>query len=331
MSYWWDNLPEERYWVEIRTVPGIGEEVYSDILNARNQPDAHWALVRTLRAGQVVFHYDADQSRFVGYSTVLADAATVGDTYRAPLVNFHPINEVFGLQRMRDVADELFDIRDRLKAQIRTPLFLPFQFTQDRSQFRMLSNYFAKLPIAIIEAIFGSERAAEFIQGDGSRAEGPADLVPSSAGGYLKPFRPKADTAYRAITTAADTVRSRSHETLVNEASLWLGARGFEVGRNAAIDLGIVEPPVILEAKTVGLSWPLAVRAGVAQLYEYRYFGVGDPVSRLILLVDDEPPEKWLKYLEKDRRIGVMWRVSGGFELSGLAKKIVGRRWARRL
>jgi len=322
MPHWWESLPEERYWVEIRTIPGIGEEVYSETLNAKNRPDPHWELVRTLRTGQVVFHYDADQSRFVGFSTVAADARTVSGKYRAPLVNFTVIKDEIGLARLREVADELFEIRDRMLADIRTPLFLPFQFTQNRSQFRMLSNYFAKLPVAVIEAIFGPDFTGGIETQPAPGGEAP-EVV--SAGGFLKPFKPKADTVYRTMIPESVTDRSRSHETLVNDCSIWLASLGFEVGRNSAIDLGIMDPAVIIEAKTVGLSWPLAVRAGIAQLYEYRYFKAGPRDAQLILLVDVEPPPKWLKYLERDRDIGVVWRSDDGFAMSRLATRIIHR------
>jgi hypothetical protein len=37
-----------------------------------------------------------------------------------------------------------------------TPLGLPFQFTSDRSNFRFMSNYFAKMPAAGVEMLLGS-------------------------------------------------------------------------------------------------------------------------------------------------------------------------------
>ena len=318
MTYWWDAFPEERYWVEIRTVPGIGEEVYSDILNVEGNKDPRWELVRSLRAGQVVFHYDADQSRFVGYSTVRADAVTEGDKYRAPLVDFHSIDDVVGLEWMREKVDDLFTLRDDLLLRFGSPLFLPFQFTENRSHFRMMSNYFAKMPIAVMSVLF-DPKLVSALTGGGTVPTASARR--RTAGGYLKPFRRKADTKYRATTSAIESFRARSHETLVNDCSIWLASQGFTVGNNAAIDLGIFEPPVIIEAKTVSTSWPLAIRAGIAQLYEYRYFKVGEPNSALVLLVDEKPPTDWLKYLESDRKIGVIWRDGSEFSLSSLAQR----------
>lgn len=82
----------------------------------------------------------------------------------------------------------------------------------------------------------------------------------------------------------------------------------------------------MLEAKIIGNSWPLAIRAGIAQIYEYWRFRVEAPDLEFVLLVDNEPPEKWLKYLERDRVIGVIRRADGAFEMPKLAKKVIGRR-----
>lgn len=81
---------------------------------------------------------------------------------------------------------------------------------------------------------------------------------------------------------------------------------------------------MILEAKVVK-SWPEAIREAVGQLYEYRYFKVADPKAALVFLSDQPVPDEWVAYLEKDRRIGAMWRKGKtGFELSPLAAKVLG-------
>lgn len=319
MVYWWDDIPAERFWVEIRTVPGIGEEIYTSTTNARGRSDPRWNLVLSLTPGQVIFHYDADESRFVGFSTVAAAARVVGDKYRAPLSGFTAIEQVTGLDRLREVAGDLFSIRDELLDRHGAPLFLPFQFTRDRTQFRMLSNYFAKISFSSLEAVFGREALANWGLDGEPTPRSPLATKPS-VGGFLKPFRPKADTEYLSITRASVNPRTRHHETLVNDCAKWLASEGFRVGRNAAVDLAILDPLTLIEAKTV-IDWTRAVRDGVSQLYEYRYFRVASPAANLVLLTDEAPPPRWLKYLEKDRRIGAMWRHAKGFELSKLAAR----------
>jgi hypothetical protein len=114
----------------------------------------------------------------------------------------------------------------------------------------------------------------------------------------------------------------RDHETLVNDFARWLTDLGWEVGCNAAIDIGIEEPPIIIEAKNVG-TWSISIRQAVGQLYEYRYFKVADPAANLIFLASKPVPDHWLRFLEQDRQIGVAWRSGGTFQLSSRAARLL--------
>ena len=140
---------------------------------------------------------------------------------------------------------------------------------------------------------------------------------------YLAPFRAKAETDYYAKTQERVARRGRRHETLVNSFAVWLANRGIETGRNAAIDLGIAEPPAIVEAKIVE-HWASAIRQAVGQLYEYRFFQLVDPRSALVFLGSKPVPAVWRKYLECDREIGVAWPSRDGFHLTPRARKALG-------
>ena len=139
---------------------------------------------------------------------------------------------------------------------------------------------------------------------------------------FLSPFKPKADSDYLATVAGGQAKRTRAHETLVNEFAVWLEARGFQVGRNAVIDIGIEDPPVRVEAKTMS-SPANAIRQAIGQLYEYRFFEVVNPRASLIFL-SSIPVEPWVDYLEGDRRIGVAWNQGAGFHLSPLALEVLG-------
>lgn len=94
---------------------------------------------------------------------------------------------------------------------------------------------------------------------------------------------------------------------------------------NAAIDLGVEQPPVIIEAKVIRTDrWASAIREAIGQLYEYRYFQVVAPESSLIFLAAAKVPQIWLDYLDKDRKIGAAWRTTDGFELSDHALTALG-------
>lgn len=78
---------------------------------------------------------------------------------------------------------------------------------------------------------------------------------------------------------------------------------------------------MVIEAKVIGASWAKAIREAVGQLYEYRYFKVADPASRLIFLSDKRVPASWVRHLERDREIGVISMIGNRIELSPLARR----------
>jgi hypothetical protein len=138
----------------------------------------------------------------------------------------------------------------------------------------------------------------------------------------LQPFREKADDDYTVQILGGPKVRTREHETLINDFAHWLKfTHGLEPMRNAVIDLALSDPPVIVEAKHVPgpEAWPQAIREAVSQLYEYRFFGVANPKWSLLFLASNRVEDKWVRYLEQDRRIAVTWRSLDGFELTGMA------------
>jgi hypothetical protein len=141
--------------------------------------------------------------------------------------------------------------------------------------------------------------------------------------GDLKPFAPKADLEYVKNIVGGVQVAGRHHENLVNAFAEWLASRGMSPGRNVAVDLGLNDPPVIIEAEYV-TSWPKAIREAVGQLYEYRFFKVTGPHTKLLFLASKPVPPSWVDYLERDRHIAVAWRDGEGFYLTAAAQKAIG-------
>jgi hypothetical protein len=330
MAYWWDDLDGERYWVEIRRVLGIGISLYAPTTDENGDDNPWYELVHSVRAGDVIYHYNARESRFVGRSVAAANAVedTAENAYTVELRDFEPIVAPIGLADIRASADKLYAIRDRLESRHGHPLYLPFQYTQDRSQIRMMSNYFVRLPREMVELFFGSDglgndriTALPPVPGE-EPLDGGNPEPPSGPQGFLDPFKPKADTDYAVGIVGGRSTRTRAQESLVNTCAMWLARNGREPGRNAAIDLGTEDPPCVIEAKAVGASWPTAVRQAVGQLYEYRYFKVSRPDAGLVFLASKPVPAQWVRYLEKDRGIGVMWPTrASSYELSSLARR----------
>jgi hypothetical protein len=323
--YWWSNLPAERSWVEIRRVQqGLGQELRCPFINAIGRRDGWWELVDDVHVGDCIYHWNATQGRFIGRSfaatTRQADPNTGQRVVR--LRDFLPLIVDVGLEQVRAWAPRLEAERDAIAEQYPdSTLYLPFQFRSDG--LRLMSNYFAKLPLAMQQVLFGSDGLAQSglpapqteDQDDGEPEGGLG--TGGRPGGFLSPFKPRADADYVSNVAGGPFRRSRKHETLVNDFARWLSDRGLEAASNAAIDLGLVQPPVIIEAKVIrGERWATAIREAVGQLYEYRYFQVVAPESKLLFLASAKVPQKWLDYLDQDRQIGAAWRAADDFQLT---------------
>ncbi|MGW4365374.1 hypothetical protein ACWEKT_06985 [Nocardia takedensis] len=320
MAYWWAGSDEENCWMEIRKAGGLGLSLTSPDRKSSGSTDPWYELVSSVRAGEVVYHYYGHEQRFVGRSVAAADAVhdtNIGE-YSVELTGFTPLQDVVDLADMRSKADALYAERDRLEAEHPGQrLYLPFQFKQDRSLFSPMSNYFAKLPRSFIKVLFDDTSAPEV-----QVSPRPA-TAPTARRGFLQPFKPKGDSDYVSTVLGGPSVRTRSHETLVNNFANWLEAQGRTPLRNAAIDLATNEPAAVIEAKTVNGRPADAIRAAVGQLYEYRYFQVVEDDAGLIFLSDEAIAPDWCAYLEDDREIGVAWPVARGFHLTTLAKKFL--------
>lgn len=189
-----------------------------------------------------------------------------------------------------------------------------------------MPNYFAKLTSEMVRTLFGPGGLAEgelavAVDESDNTAAGLHPDVGMDSRGFLLPFRPKADTKYIVDLQGGRRIRSRAHERLVNRCAGWLSRNDLHPARNAAVDLGLEQPPVVIEAKVIGESWAKPIREAVGQLYEYRYFKVADPSSRLIFLADKRVPPSWVRYLERDRGIGVIAMLGNRVELSELARR----------
>jgi hypothetical protein len=321
-AYWWNELPGERFWLEIRWIEGLGTELRCPLVDKRGKTNPWYDLVGDVRKGDTIYHWHAKEKRFVGRSRAAAHPEIDGKDRVVALQGFAPLETV--VDRPALLARRPDFERARAELTRRWPdktLYMPFQFRADG--LRMMSNYFTKLPRSLVPVLFGADGLA----GDSLRL--PSSGVPPAAAegpkarpGFLQPFEAKADADYVAKIAPRTERRSRHHETLVNGFVEWAEARGLRVRRNQAIDIAVGEPPVVVEAKIIpeiGDAGP--IRQAVGQLYEYRYFQIVSTKAQLVLLSSRPLPTRWVRYLEQDRGIGVAWPAGGSFQLSKKAAK----------
>jgi len=177
--------------------------------------------------------------------------------------------------------------------------------------------------VILLSSLFDSRQAEESLLSRTLWRPGFGRGAQLGARSGLAPFKPKADTDYVVGILGGRRRHTRRHEKLVNDCAAWLETQGLEPGRNAAVDLGVDDPSVVIEAKMIGTSWAPAIRAAVGQLYEYRHFKVADREAGLVFLASKPLPSPWLAYLERDRGIGSMWPNGKRFHLSRRATEFL--------
>ena len=287
-----------------------------------------YELVGSVRKGDTVYHYNGSEKRFVGRSIAADDAVhdPAERRYSVELRGFEPLAAAIDLAFLRGRSSQLYAMREALQAEHPDDtVYSPFQFRGSKL-YGMMSNCFAKLPREVVRELFGSDGLAEGELPEvsvPSQPEDESDVDPGpSCGSFLKPFK-KADTDYLTNVVGGRRRKNRRHESLINDCSAWLKDNGYEPMCNAAVDLGLEQPSVLIEGKTIASSWAAPIREAVSQLYEYRYFKVADPQSRSSFSPKREVPPGWINYLEADRDIGVMWPKGRGYHFSQLAGRAV--------
>src|SRR5207249_1805665 len=107
-----------------------------DVSGGRN---GWYELLDDVRKNDVIYHWHARESQFVGRSTVLSSRLVEGSERVVPLAGFEPLVGVVDLAELRSRQAELTAIRDSLHAQHPDAvLYLPFQFRRDG--LRLMSN-----------------------------------------------------------------------------------------------------------------------------------------------------------------------------------------------
>ena len=71
MAEWWDDAPDERYWVEITARSDIGTDLHAPA--ASESASSFWSydLITAPEPGDLVYHYDSKHQAIVGYSEIV--------------------------------------------------------------------------------------------------------------------------------------------------------------------------------------------------------------------------------------------------------------------
>lgn len=120
-------------------------------------------------------------------------------------------------------------------------------------------------------------------------------------------------------TKAASQVRGGDHERLLNRFSRFLINIGHEPAYSKSIDLVLMSPPLIVEAKAVAnKKWTHPVREAVAQLREYQWFYEELRNAALLFLASEAVPGQWRTYLRECHNIWSAWPEGDSFFVENL-------------
>lgn len=169
---WWNGEPLERYWLEITGRPDLGADLHAPRLDEGGREAPTYALVREVRDGDIVLHYEKSRKAISAWSVAHGgfwEAETIWGTPRSTGPSGAPVEpyprdglwhglhgpfyleEPLTLNELRGFEPRVAEIVSELEAEHGKPLYFPFQLRRDG--LRAAQGYLAKVPAALVEAL----------------------------------------------------------------------------------------------------------------------------------------------------------------------------------
>lgn len=74
MAHWWDDQPDERFWVEITDRDDLGENVVAPQVNEDGRTYWSYEMVKWIHEGDLVLHLRTPESAFTHWSRAVGHA-----------------------------------------------------------------------------------------------------------------------------------------------------------------------------------------------------------------------------------------------------------------
>jgi len=251
-SHWWDDQPDERYWLEITDRADLGADLNAPATSETGKDYWSYVFVREVAAGDVVFHYQARPtgaithwSRAIGeaYEDEVTWGAHGQASGRGPVEPYprpgwrHPLEGPYEL----DQAITKDELRAR-EAQLRAthtnlfsrypgePLYFPFLFSSARP-LRAFQGYLTKLPRELLQVFPTLRDAAALASSTAPVETDPAPPSSSDLGTDYRPANPNVKTAKRdPFSVDPDIVDRglRAHAEIQDSLSAAVREAGYE-------------------------------------------------------------------------------------------------------
>ncbi|MFF4555373.1 protein NO VEIN domain-containing protein [Streptomyces sp. NPDC001422] len=172
VNRWWRRDPSERYWLEITNRDDIGTNLLAPQVNDQGMEYWSYALVREVRPGDLVLHWDKNHGPgVVGYSHVLGEpfASTITwqsrgtygrqrnasgpePAWQAQLGGYRQLTQPVTQARLREIESRIRSLRDHLAESANGPVYFPFALSETRP-LRAAQGYLTKLPRVLIDEL----------------------------------------------------------------------------------------------------------------------------------------------------------------------------------
>lgn len=140
----------DNIWLEITDRNNIGTDLTGGQRRQDGGTSSHYSLAKTIRPGDLVFHWDKRRGAIVGRSFTEGQLEEVGEHWLFPLRGYVELERPVTLAKLRAKEQEIREIHRRHKQASPDKLFFPFQLSDTRP-LRPAEQYLARFPLEIVD------------------------------------------------------------------------------------------------------------------------------------------------------------------------------------
>jgi hypothetical protein len=167
---WWEKQPREIFWLEVTGRLDIGVNLKAPQANEHGADFWSYSLLKNVRQGNVIFHYDRNKQAIVARSIATGESWTDTITWAARgtyareaciqphtrpgwyvgLEDYTQLRTCLELEVIRAFQKEVSKLKRELIGEVGSPLYFPFEMGDARPM-RPMQGYLFKLPTFFIK------------------------------------------------------------------------------------------------------------------------------------------------------------------------------------
>ncbi len=322
VNRWWDNDPDQLFWLEITDRGDLGVDLNAPQVGRDGKPVWHYSLIHEVNDGDIVFHYHM----FEGTSAIMAWSRASGtpwadvvnwaphagdrtepllqDGWRLALEGYHLLDNPVTFEQIRQHEGEIRSVEQQLSEVFGNPLYTPFEV--GNRPIRPKQAYLVKLPKQYLE-VFPSLRSSDYHGG------AKAPVQPATTHELAEPYRRPNEAVMVArgdpFEHDPELVERalRSHASTQNAVADYLLSRGLEPrspgpkGPNFDVAWAEGGTTTVVEVKSLSDSNEESqLRYALGQVLRYRHSMAtsSDRSIRAAVVTSREPSDpSWLALL----------------------------------